>query len=699
MPSAEGAVAVPTSMTLPAVTSLLPLNSVELYDESPQHRVPGVSGAGSKIVPLYRARGYYGPNPMEFDDQEYDLAPPPEPSDNTYLPTAFSDPPVASAPKYPSKKVKIIKVNGEPPRKKAPRKPKSKQRAVQRAKPQPQDDEHPVSNFHEQFYSDLDGSGTIRKIRRPHRVEKIIDGDTEHIHTYSEEHIHKLFYDDGRVDPVVGSMSTLAGHSHPLIRFKNSQTLLAYPPDNLAGLSVLGSMGTPSHLEYTAYNPREVTHDHIFHDHGEIPSDVDVTREQMSFPPRVSYNSQGIRVGGVDQKVYKKYPKPHKSSVPTDYSYYESMYSPYSKPRAVPRPTNPTSFYPTEQSLDDYRPNPLIPSFKLKDKGNVKTRNSASVQYFGNGKQVSDYSLHQASVPAPFAVSSTVVHDYKPKVYAGTSAALQTRPFGLNKFKDPLRNFKDNSYTNNYDFDSFASSSDLYTAEDNNNSPAPIFHGKKGKKKSVSTQNISFGGLDHQTTVDHLGGSGFPFTPNIGSSLNLDPYNNFDPNKGIDSATSTPYTIRESSPAHPYYTAMALEALQSDPLSVGEASNDNFQYAEAPPPSTTHTPSVATTTSPPLEDYFLEIETTEPVPTEPTEYLIDTRQRHRQKETSLSATSTHKDTKQKYSVLDLLEKDYKSADRPVAPTLTVLHHATKYSYKHGTDMPRSSGSLKYGDRI
>lgn len=682
MPSAEGAVAVPTNMALPAVANLLPLNSVELYDE--QHRP---HADGSKLVPLYRARGYYGPNPSDFDDQEYDLAPPPEPTDNTYSPSAFSD---APTPNRSPKKVKIIKVNGEPPRKKATRKPKSKQRPAPR--PKPQDDELPVSNFHEQFYSDLDGSGTIRKIKRPHRVEKIIDGDTEHIHTYSEEHIHKLIYDDGRVDPVA-SMSGLAPHSHPLVRYKNPQTILAYPSDAGAGLSVLGSMGTPSHLEYAAYNPREVTHDHIFHDHGEIPSDVDVTREQMTYPPRVSYNSQGIRVGGVEQKAYKKYgtkySKPLKSPASTDYSYYESIYSPYNKPRAAPRPKNPTPFYgiPTEPTLDDYRPIQSVPSFKTK--------------YFGNGKQVSDYGQQQTSAPAPFAVSSTVVHDYKPKLYAGTGAGstLSTRPFGINKFKDPLHNFKDNSYTNNFDLDSFAAPSNLYPSEDNNNNPVPPYHAKKGKKKSVSTQNISFGGLDHQATVDHLSSSSLSFPANDGSSHNLNLYNNFDANKGIDYATSTPYTIRESSPVHSYYSAMALKALQSDPLSVGEASNDNFQYAEAPPPSTTHAPSVATTTAPPPENYFLQIETTDPVPTESTEYILETRQRPRPQETSHSATSAHKDTRQKYSVLDLPEKDYKSADRPVAPQHTVLHHATKYSYKHGTDMPRSTGSLKYGDRI
>lgn len=695
MPSAEGAVAVPTNMALPAVASLLPLNSVELYDDgAAPHRA-----AGSKIVPLYRARGYYGPNPTDVDDQEYDLAPPPEPTDNSYAPTTFSDSP---APSHPPKKVKIIKVNGEPSRKKAPRKQKSKQRPAPR--PKPQDDEHPVSNFHEQFYSDLDGSGTIRKIRRPHRVEKIIDGDTEHIHTYSEEHIHKLVYDDGGVGPVVGSVSALGGHSHPHMRFQNSQTFLAYPPDPLASLSSLGSMGTPSHLEYAAYNPREVTHDHIFHDHGEIPPEVDVTREQMSYPPRVSYNGQGIRVGGVEQKGYKKYgpkfAKSHKPLPATDYSYYENMYSPY-KPRVAPRPTNPTSFYgvPTEPTLDDYRSIQSIPSFKPKDKGNLKTRNVTPALYFGHGKQVSDYGLHQASVPAPFAVSSTVVHDYKPKPYAGAGAAgaaLPTRPFSLNNYKDPLLNFKDNSYTNNFDLDTFASSSNLYAGDNIKNNPAPVFHSKKGKKKSVSTQNISFGGLDHQTTVDHIGGKGLAFSQNDGSSLNLDSYSNFDPNKAIDSATSTPYTIRQSSPVHSYYSAMALQALQSDPLSVGEASNDNFQYAEAPPPSTTHESLVATTTPPPLEDYFLEIETTDPTPTEPTEYILETRQRVRPKETN---PSTHKDNRQKYSVLDLAEKDYKSEDRPVAPTLTMLHHATKYSYRHGADMPRSTGSLKYGDRI
>ncbi|XP_030031151.2 uncharacterized protein LOC115447994 [Manduca sexta] len=701
MPSAEGAVAVPTNVALPAVTNIVPLNSIEVYDET-QGRVPGMLAASSKLLPLYRARGYYGPPPTEWDDQEYDLAPPPEQTEHSYVPTAFSAPSgAAAAPSnHPPKRVKVVKVN-EQPRKKVGRKTKPK-RVVIRGRPQPEE-EHPVSTFHEQFYSDLDGSGTIRKIKKPQRVEKIIDGDTEHIHTYSEEHIHKLVFDDGStqitsmvgVSPVNG-ISALSA-PHPLMPMKKPQTLLAYPSDALAEFASIGSMGTPSHLEYAAYNPREVTHDHIFHDHGEIPPDMDVVRDPLSIPPKVSYNSQGLRIGGVPKlvknKYSHKYTKPTKPTGVKDYSYYENMYNPYNRIRNIQKPTNSPPHYgaSTEMNVDDYRP---LPSFKFKDKGYSKPRNVVPALYFNSGKQVTDYRQQEASVPAPFSVSSTIVHDYKPKPYHGHF----TGPAGFTKYQDPLLNFKDNSYSNNFGYDTYASPSAIVynTNEERNENPSWMYQGKRGKKKSVSTQNINFGGLDHHTTVDHLEDSGISaISMNDGSPTALEHYNEYDQPKIPDYVTSTPFTIKETSPVHPYYSAMAVKALNGDQLSVAEASNNNFQYAEAPNLSTTPFPSsLATTTSQPPERY--EVQSTEALVTEPIDYMTDTRQRHRQKDKNFDI---HKDHRQKYPTAELnpQSKDFSLPVKPM-PTRTILN-GPNYSYKNNEESSSTMGTLKYGDKI
>ncbi|XP_075991249.1 uncharacterized protein LOC142986606 [Anticarsia gemmatalis] len=683
MPSAEGAVAMPTNVAMPAVANVLPLSSVELYDESPT-RMPGISSAASKLLPLYRARGYYGPTPTEWEEQDYDLSPPEESSEISYIPTGYSAPPGASpvSPKYPPKR-KNPKYN-EPSRNKAPRKVKPKRVAV-RNKPQPQlDDEHPVTTFHEQFYSDVDGSGTIRKVKKPQRVEKIIDGDTEHIHTYSEEHIHKLVFDDGSRIPGVVGLESVGGlpalaPPHPLPPFpiKNSQALIAIPPETLTGFSAVGSMGTPPHLEYAAYNPREVTHDHIFHDHGEIPSGVDLTKNHLPFPPRMTYTGQGFRVGlnGKDlkNKHRQKYLKHHqKPSHLPDFSYYENMYVPYNKFRNVQKPTIPTSFEPTnEAGLDDYRP--VVPSFKVKNKGHVKNSNVVPGLYYGHGKQVGDFRLPQASAPAPYSVSSTVVHEYKPKHYVGYTG--HPGAVGLSKFNKDIY-----SYTNdNYDFDTYALPSNVYPTE---NYPQN-FPFKKGKKKSISTQNISFGGLDHQTTVDHLQNSGISAT-SIEGNVPTAFESNYDQGKLLDSASSTVYTIRETSPAHPYYNAMAVKALHNNPQSIAEASNDNFQYAEAPSLSTTpNEPTVATTTTPPQE--YFNVQSSEAITTEPTNY--DTRPRGVTEEQSVEVHNTTKERRPRYKILAL---------QPKSPA-----HA---SYESGQNYYNSGsvsvmGKLKYGDKI
>ncbi|XP_063546186.1 uncharacterized protein LOC134754057 [Cydia strobilella] len=701
LPNAEGAVAVPMNVALPSVASIVPLDSEELFEES-HNRLPGVAAAASKLLPLYRARGYYGPNHSEVEEQDYDLDPPPEPEDS-YLPSAFSAP-AATAASTP-KRVKVLKVN-ETPRKKI-KKVKPKRIVTVRNRPQPEE-EHPVSSFHEQFYSDVAGSGTIKKIRRPQRVEKIIDGDTEHIHTYSEEHIHKVVFDDRpKLTGVVGlhgahgprdhlaSMSALAAH-HPLIPLKNSHSLLALSSDPFTGLTAVGSMGTPSHLEYAAYNPRDVTHDHIFHDHGEITSDIDVIKDSLGSPPKGSYNSQGLRISGSAPKRHKygtqKYSKPTKPSASTDFSYYEGIYSPHSRPKKVPKPTptTPTPHYETSSEVNygDYR---RIPSFKVKDKSKLKSRYVTPNPYYGDDK-LADYRLQQASVPAPFSLSSTVVHDYKPGSY-DSSASAQTQT-GFTNFKDPFVDFK--GYSNNFDYDTYASPSNVQASENKDRAAAR----NKNKNKSISTQNISFGGhTQHQSVLDHLedpnsSGSGVTLEDDTPTSAEINAA--FDNFKSTDIPTA--YTIKETSPVHQYYSAMAIKALHGDPLSAPAASNDNFQYAEPPTPSTTSQPSsVATTTGSTLR--FYRIQSTDTAATPTTEHHPGTKQsiRTREKKRLQSVAATKAEPSHRFSVLKEFTSTDKSSGRSVLPTS--LRHLHRFTNEHPTDSSTVRGKLKYGDKI
>ncbi|KAI8430973.1 hypothetical protein MSG28_001069 [Choristoneura fumiferana] len=623
-----------------AVANIVPLSSDELYEES-QKRLPELN------------RGYYGPNPSELDE-EYDLAPPPEPA-ASYVPAAYSSPVVtgAASSNYPRRGA-----SGIP--------------------------------FHEQFYSDLEGSGTIRKIKKPQRIEKIIDGDTEHIHTYSEEHIHKVVFKDApkltgvvRVPGIhgvralhgsdhLGSMSALAA-AHPLIPVKNSQSLLAFPQDHFTGLTAVGSMGTPSHLEYAAYNPHDVTHDHIFHDHGEITADIDITKASLGFPPKVSYNSQGLRINDSGTK------RPNLSH---DFSYYESMYSPHGKPKKVYRTTTPAPRYETssEESIHDFEP---IPSFKIKDKSKLKSRYITPTPFYDSDeKRLSDYRLQEASVPAPFALSSTVVHDYKPNKFAGS---VQGSDF--NNFKDPF----DENDSNSFEYDTYASSSNVHSSQNKNEQDN---RKKKGNKKSISTQNISFGRLEHVTEIDHQE------QPSGTSVSGEDDTPSFDDFKATDSATSTPYTIKESSPSHQYYSKMAFKAMHNfdDQMSVPEASNDNFQYVEAPTtPTPTVTSTVSTTTLAPIR--FITIQSTDAVAIQPTDDASDTRQnkRNRQKSRLVTISALKSESKPRYSVKPVQATTQDSDGFAVPHTLRHLGH--RYAYEHPTVSSTVRGKLKYGDKI
>ncbi|CAH2208605.1 jg6488 [Pararge aegeria aegeria] len=549
MSSGEGTVAVPSNI-LPAVANIVPSNS------------PG----SSQLLPLYHARGYYGPTPNEIEEVDYDAEP------VEYGPSLYQ--PSLTHSGHAPKRLKIIKLN-EPPHKKVVRKGKPKRVVVR--KPQSHssiEGELPVTTFHEQFYSDVDGSGTVRKVKKPPRIEKIVDGDTEHIHTYSEEHIHKLFYDQGAkvagvvgVNPLTG-MSSIASPQH-IIPFKGGTTLVALPSHQFAGLAAVGGVANTNNFEYAAYNPRDVTHDHIFHDHGEIPTELELNKESLALPPKVSYNSQGLRISGTQKKYknknsqkVKKLAKP----VPTDFSYYESIYTPNSRPRKIPRPTVPTYDTTGEAVLDDYRP---IPNFGYKEI-HKKPRNQLP-SYYGKSN---DFHSEQASVPTPFEISNTVLHEYKPKRYQGAGSS----PESLTKFRDPFANFKD-TYTNNFEYDTYASSSNTYRSEDKNDSGYD-HHGKNGKKKSISTQNISFGGQDQITwNVDHTADAGNIDDDNVPTALDMDQFDQDQSN----SVQKDPAQIEQ------FFSLLAGRDLNADQITMPDASNNNYQYAEAPTvPTTAH---------------------------------------------------------------------------------------------------------------
>lgn len=667
----KGGVALPSNVPRPSVTGLLPFNAFELYEDG-HARLPQISPAASKLLPLYRARGRYGPDHSDWEDQDYEMDSPREHKE-VYAPSGYAAPPPSAAPASVSnhpKRVKYLKVNDLPRKKVVHKKPK---RVIVRAKPQRQapppppphtEEEHPVSTFHEQFYSDLEEAGTISKIKKPPRIEKIIDGDTEHIHTYSEEHIHKVVFDDDSkvtgivgVDPV-GSMSALS-HSHPLVPLKNSQTLIAVPTDSFADLAVVGSMGTPAHLEFASYNPHDVTHDHVFHDHGEIPSNVEVTKETLRLPPKISYNSLGLPISSPKRspnKYNRLYSKPTKPT--QDFSYYENMYNVHGiLPKKFPKSIIPTSYgVSSDGNINDFRP--ITPMRYKESKKKNKNR--------PYGKQIMPN--FQASVPSPFAVSSSVVHEYEPKHFGPI-------PTGYGKFRDSLMEFKD-TFGSDLDYDSFAASSNIHTSEDKNDS-ALTYQPKE--KKSVSTQNVSFGGHDHQTYVDHIAASILSTAavseeePTALEHLNT----GFD--DSTDSISPTPYTIKVTSPVHPYYTAMAIKAMHGI---QPEASNNDEQYV-APPEATAAAtePTVLNTTASQPRVLYYKIRSTDAITPNP-DYLHKQNSKRREK---------HKrQGKHRYLLADFRE------DQGTMAQHAARHHGNTHDYHSDTS---GRGIPKYGDKI
>ncbi|XP_032527472.2 uncharacterized protein LOC116777834 [Danaus plexippus] len=557
MPNAEGSGGVSSNVALPAMGNIIPLNSVDFFEEQ-QPSLPHISQSASQILPLYHARGYYGPTPSEIEEQDYDTIP----LESDYPPPSHSSQP---------KKVKIIRLN-EQPRKKIIRKPKPK-RVIVRNKPHPTpspDVEHPVSTFHEHFYSDVDGSGTIRKIKKPPRVEKIVDGDTEHIHTYSEEHIHKLFFDHGpKIAGVVGvdplaSMSSFSG-GQAIIPLKSGAAFVALPTHQSAGLTAVGQIANNPQFEYASFNPREVTHDHIFHDHGEITSDIELNKEALGLPPKVSYNTQGLKIGGSQKRPKPKIPhKSKKINKPTDFSYYENIYA--SKP-IKQRPLLSTQIFDesAEADLEDYRSSQDI---------NLRENNKISRKPSFFRQTSNDYRGQQASVPAPFAVSPSVIHEYK-----RNSASV---PAALTKIKDPFANFKD-AYSNNFEYDTYASSSNQYTSEDKND--GGYAQEKRTNKKSLSDQNINFGGQEYISFVDHINNES-TFDDIDDGPTALEDVEDIDKSKLSDNSKETFFSSNDVSSAQ-QYLPLTSKTSQADQTRRPEAAKDNYRYTDILVPSTT----------------------------------------------------------------------------------------------------------------
>ncbi|CAH2034630.1 unnamed protein product, partial [Iphiclides podalirius] len=662
MPSAEGAVAVPTNIALPAVAKLMPINSVDVIEESV--RVPGLAASGSKLLPLYRARGFYGPTHSELDEQDYEV------------PTSVLAP--AQDARH-AKRVKVVKVN-EPPRKKVTQKAKPKRAPPRKPVPSHHDDEHPVSTFHEQFYSDVQDSGMIRKIKKPPRVEKIVDGNTEHIHTYSEEHIHKVVFDDEPnysgivgVEPT-GAMSAYA----PFIPLKNGQ-LLAMASNPYQTLAVTGSMGTPSQYEYAAYNPREVTHDHIFHDHGELPEEVDLTGDILSLPPKVSYNSQGLRIGaGQTNRVKSRYPQRSTKAPPSDYTYYESIYSPNQAKPTKASTAAPFYVHSHDESLSEFKP---VSTYRFKEGISSKGRNKVPTYY---GKPATDYRLkQQTNVPAPFSVSSKIIHDYTPSPQSYQAGASFGNGLSLYEDANPFVNFKDN--VNNFEYDSYASPTNVHRVE--GKSRNSVYGPNRKGAKSFSTQNVNFGTRGLQNFPDNFVNDAVLFGDHDGAPSALENVDSLDQSQFLGSVTPVAYTAKDSPRPYQYYTAIAVKTLSDDQLSEPDASNTNFQYAEAPTLTTTPVPfAVATTSS--AQNYQ-----TNQVSADSTSIRPQPDEKKENKKYATNDKNTSKSTS---------PQERHRAMKQIEPPTNVYKYRFHSSQKQGLNVISPSterSKLRYGDKI
>lgn len=166
------------------------------------------------LQPLYRARGHYGPTPVYRKPKQHQSKTRPS----------------------SSKRVKILTIE---PRKKTYAKLKKTKRIIIRDEPRFKDnkDAGTSTSYQNNFYpGGRQKVNSFKKGRKPKRVEKFVDGDTEHIHTYSEEHIHQVVYDN---PPEGGKPEGLeaAALVHGSVPFYSNSASLP-PPHTLLPLDV-----------------------------------------------------------------------------------------------------------------------------------------------------------------------------------------------------------------------------------------------------------------------------------------------------------------------------------------------------------------------------------------------------------------------------------------------------------------------------
>lgn len=487
------------------------------------------------IQPLYRARGHYGPSsPTYITKQVTELKP---------------------------KRVKVIKIS-EGKKKRIIKKKKPKRIIIQSALPvRDEKDSKPVSNYHEEFYSDLKSNqNTIRKVKKPKRVEKYVDGDTEHIHTYSEEHIHQVVYDDA--PPVVSKpmapmeMGLHQGVHSPIMHSAVPSSVIPSVIPSMAsiqpaspihihpmaayygGIPGMGSMGTPSHFEYMQYDPKDVTHDHMYHDHGEIIHAL-IPEKKIPTSTKGSYENHELKINpsfsvsnipsyeGKGSWVSGKTKQPNEQT----FSYYENSYSQkkQKKPTESSRHKNPYTIS-SSGNLNKYKYTDEIPANSDVHYDDIITEYSkpqTSAKYYGNqnspkltkGHKTSSYAYSNSEMyKKPTSLQSLKqqkIHKVaQSKPYSTVPSYSESYSLGHhitinNNYKEPKEPTKLKHYTKIYSTSKPSSTikpavesfvvdhhKDLY--------PSSWRTGSKNKnKKSISTQNISFGGQEHKMVINH----------------------------------------------------------------------------------------------------------------------------------------------------------------------------------------------------
>lgn len=421
-------------------------------------------------------------------------------------------------------------------------------------------DNDSVSTFHDEFYSDVN-AGVIKKVKKPKRVEKIIDGDTEHIHTYTEEHIHQFVFDDpnGKHTAEASAIMPMGiGGPGPLEVSATTHTLMPldialhhaaesiYPtaslsthkkrPDHLYdNIDSAGTMGTPANIEYMGYDPSEATHDHMYHDHGEIAGDVSYTK--VPPVPKASYNSQGIKINPNFNKSKIPQYKGKGTWVPLDNKPKDSdvnadiVFPPEFKPKKPKKIPNYTSHKFAEHDGEIQMSADM--SFDDSDVPHTTT-------YFGNSHKKKNKNRPMSSpiivMPHPLEVSSTTRrpsttkrprHSYNSpytmKPYGTVSSFAENNPHKLYKdlFADTSLSYA-SGYGNYRDLyrhhEPLEETYPSYSSEYKKEVERPVWRHKrnKNKKKSVSTQNMSFRGQDHMTVIDHIS-DGSNMSPTIHS--------------------------------------------------------------------------------------------------------------------------------------------------------------------------------------